>query len=390
MESLNNLISISWWSEALEGLSFADFSARMTMIRQALANPQVNLPIALLAFAIILLFILLVMLTLWMVYVSRKKPVRSYELLDDQGNLLGKVGKDQAELFIAEPEKVPTARRTLSYSSIIGAMVGVLLVLFGLGVGTSTDVFCGSCHENPHDLMARPMSSHENLSCVQCHESGSSAQRSTVNLLPRVSHSLRGIFSTEDTSDLGIGNGYGNVSTQACSRCHESIVSDQTTIARSPSGLQIRMSHTHPLEAGMPCIQCHYFTENQMSQTKIRGMQTCLYCHDGTNASVECVYCHKQSPTSASREDVTDSWARRIVDRSPHSTCYDCHDPKSCDACHGTRVPHAPEYMDVESNYGYLHADDYARIGRQCFLCHFEGSVSGAAPCSDCHGDLYK
>jgi hypothetical protein len=148
------------------------------------------------------------------------------------------------------------------------------------------------------------------------------------------------------------------------------------------------MSHTEPLAAGMSCTQCHVFTEVSLAEAKSGRMQTCLFCHDGSGAAKnDCNTCHRKSPTAYATHRADPANAQDLVTTSAQNYCYDCHKTKSCDSCHGLRIPHSADFQDTdnEATMG-VHARAAIRLGSaMCEKCHNTKSASGAVPCTNCH-----
>jgi len=392
MDFILNLTSIEWWDNLLSQLTFAEFEARWAMIQQALANPQQHPLIAMLALAIILVFILIVILTIAMIYFGRvQKQNEEYELLDEDENVVRTVDKKTAEALLDQAEGIDTSSK-INYAGILVALVAILFATLGLGFSTRTEVFCTVCHSSPHAELEEwsLVAAHEELTCVNCHEPGNALQGVTLNLFPRAAHSIYGVFVDINDPDASNATAYGRVTQASCEGCHSRDSLLRTLVVHRPDKVNVRVSHLEPLEAGMSCTQCHLFSENQEAQLIQTGMQTCVSCHNGSRASIACVSCHlADSPADTIHRDMTTQfWSRQLIFDRPDASCYDCHDTRSCDACHGTRVPHTPAYMmHVHAPNGeMIHAYDYWRIGDMCYNCHFYGNASAAGPCSACHG----
>ncbi|MCL2379846.1 MAG: hypothetical protein FWC81_03580, partial [Coriobacteriia bacterium] len=257
-----------------------------------------------------------------------------------------------------------------------------------------SETFCTACHNSPHEAVAdwEVVEAHSDLSCVSCHEPGNVVQGLTINLFPRSIHVINGSLADPDDRDALNPSTYGAVLQNACESCHSGQLENPIFKSR-PDRVTLRVSHAEPLDAGMPCVQCHIFSPAQESQLIQTGMQTCISCHNGERARVECVVCHVNPPAETRQRDIGTVWSRALIHDRPDARCYDCHDPRSCDDCHGTRVPHSEDYMNTSDPATVMiHAYDYWRIGDQCYICHFPDSVTtqlGAALCSDCHGSDY-
>ncbi|MCL2525870.1 MAG: cytochrome c3 family protein [Coriobacteriia bacterium] len=392
IDLLRNLLSLSWWRDLFNQLTFDDLQARWELIQQAIANPQQHPLIAMLALAIILVLFLIVILTLAMWYFGRiQKQHEEYELLDEEDEVVKTVDKKTAEELLDNAAGIDTSTK-INYASILTAIVLVFAVTVGFGFSTRTEAFCTACKPDPHTAYEEwpIVAAHDKLTCVNCHEPGNMLQGVTLNLFPRVSHVIEGAFIDLNDPSATMGSTYGVVTQASCVSCHSYQSFERTMVRNRPDQVTVRVSHVEPLEAGMSCTQCHIFSEQQESSLINTGMQTCVSCHNGARASVACANCHlADSPADTIQRDMTTQfWARQLIFSRPDSSCYDCHNPRSCDDCHGTRVPHTPEYMmHVHVPGGeMIHAYDYWRIGDMCYNCHFYDNASTAGPCSACHG----
>ncbi|MCL2680084.1 MAG: hypothetical protein FWF11_01205 [Coriobacteriia bacterium] len=391
MDVLRNLFSLSWWSETLSQLTFADLQARWQLIQQAVANPQSQPLIALLALAIVLVFVLIVMLTLAMWYYARTQQKTEYELLDEEGNAVKTIDEKTAQELLAGATDI-TIQSKINYAAVLGSLLTAVAIFIGFGFSTRSEVYCLACHESPHEVVAEwpVVDAHSGLTCVNCHEPGTTLQGVTINLVPRSIHSVAGIFTDPEQRDAVNRGTYGSVLQTTCEGCHGDYILPRPLTRKGPDRVTVRVSHYEPLQAGMPCVQCHVFTRAQEMQLVQTGMQNCISCHNGSRARVECIVCHINPPAETRQRDIGTVWSRALIHDRPDARCYDCHDPRSCDDCHGTRVPHSADYMDTDNPATMMiHAYDFWRIGDMCYNCHFPGNASGAELCSSCHGIDY-
>jgi len=398
IDLLRNFLSITWWQDLLNTLTFEDMQQRWALIQQAIANPQQHPLIALLALAIVLVFFLIVILTMAMWYFARvQKQNEEYELLDDEENVVRTIDKKTAKELLDSAQGIDTTAK-INYAGILVAMVCVLGAGIGMGFSTRTEAFCTACHASPHEDLIESgdwplVTAHDSLTCVNCHEPGNTLQGVTLNLFPRSTHAVYG-FIQGYAQDPNVSNRttYGTVTQASCEGCHHPSTFTRTLIINREDQVNLRVSHTEPLEAGMSCTQCHLFSERQETSVVQQGMQNCVSCHNGDRASIACANCHMaDSPPDTIQRTMGSVWSRQLIFDRPDASCYDCHDPRSCDECHGTRVPHTPEYMmHVHIPGGeMIHAYDYWRIGDMCYNCHFYDNASTAGPCSACHGGDY-
>jgi hypothetical protein len=166
------------------------------------------------------------------------------------------------------------------------------------------------------------------------------------------------------------------VDSRACMACHGDVTD---TTVKSADGT-IRMSHREPNDAGIPCVACHG-RSGHAEETRPR-MAQCVVCHDNQRASAKCATCHLARPSDPKAKGVgsadgtsTSRPEGSFVVPLDSGRCYDgCHDPKRCDTCHGTRMPHSAAFKDGE------HARDAAWEGKLvCYRCHEPKA------CNDCH-----
>lgn len=258
------------------------------------------------------------------------------------------------------------------------ASVGLVWLLVALAVWitggwvTSRDSVCVSCHldDSAHAVRMEGGEDdpHADVACVGCHESPSLLARVTVAVPRRAVHFMGG-FALEK-----LARGYGvPVAVKSCSECHKREISETV----EDDGRGVRMSHAEPLDAKAYCNDCHALHPDTGIVDRFTvGMAPCLRCHDANQAPAECSYCHTKDVAYAmqSRGEI------RPVSHVRQIDCGGCHSQASCDACHGLRMPHTPEFM------GGAHAreaveDIWHNGGRTCDRCHFEMH----RPCTKCH-----
>jgi len=111
------------------------------------------------------------------------------------------------------------------------------------------------------------------------------------------------------------------------------------------------------------------------------GMDACLRCHNGEQASADCTMCHDEGVASAAQAQATTLADVQIPDVS----CSGCHDQaEECDWCHGgVRLPHSVEFkMYAHARAGAV--DLWYESGKTCAPCH----NASRRPCQQCHGVL--
>lgn len=252
------------------------------------------------------------------------------------------------------------------------AGVVVLLALVGwwlsTAVTTASTPVCLTCHEgSDHALTQVEGDPHERVRCVRCHDNGGALASLTVAVPSRVEHVVTGMLHDAPTGSYGAAG-------RACVSCHASGI-EQTAVNEVRA---VRMSHVEPLAEGAECLDCHRVTDGVVG-VATTGMQPCLRCHDDREAPADCAYCHTGDIALAvvGRSVATTATAEVLV---TEIDCGGCHTQESCDACHGVRLPHTPEFM----SHGHARdgvEDLWYNGGRTCGKCHNGES----RPCTSCH-----
>ncbi len=274
------------------------------------------------------------------------------------------------------PEAVPTrgARARKRADVIATISVGVLVtvaLLSAYGV-TGTDAFCArQCHSAQDAVVQAGRVDHSR--CVSCHE-----QPGIAGLVPNVASRFRMVSQSLLSQRQPSGAAF--TSSAACLSCHDDVL--RSTV-RSSRG--IVMSHKEPVGQGMPCTQCHSKTGHSVRRTL--SMSTCTPCHGVSTKLRRCALCHVDDPYSpksqAGASDSTQTLGSGSivypVVQVSEIGCGACHnEKKTCDPCHGTRMPHSSAFI----------AGGHARVsafGRKqmCMKCHTLNSCS-----SGCHSDF--
>jgi hypothetical protein len=122
--------------------------------------------------------------------------------------------------------------------------------------------------------------------------------------------------------------------TEACNRCHTSY----RQVSATGDLLIPHQAHVEVLEVN--CSVCHADLVHSVNEKGFNApeMETCLeLCHDGEQASTECLDCHtaKQVPEDHNRED----WLQVHEVMSETIDCGECHawSPDFCADCHAER-----------------------------------------------------
>lgn len=312
--------------------------------------------------------------------------------------------KDFVEKYPEQKKILRDARVQAKFTIIALSLAGFFLLLFGLNVASSNDFACKSCHvENVHFDLAEGLP-HADKNCVSCHEGPGYIATTFTHFAPRIAHFIRGseavstsgsavnmLGSIETTSVVVQATSrpkdfvadvhadtYGGATTGSCFKCHKEIMDG--VIRNDATGIKVK--HDDFLNQGTPCMNCHGLDENSGTITMHAGMSVCITCHDGKTATADCAKCHTKDIGHAAASRSIKAERKTLV---TDYDCYKCHQPKSCDSCHGTRLPHSEEFMTT-SLHAYEGAKSiWAGKAGKCVPCHNEDRRS----CNEkCHGQL--
>ncbi|MDI6711870.1 MAG: cytochrome c3 family protein [Anaerosomatales bacterium] len=311
------------------------------LIGEVIAAPTANLSAALLLLAALALLLLIVVTVIALLVLPSPKPPRKRARA--AGVELQRDGK--------------TVARRRARAPLIAVLVTVALALGYAGTGT--DQFCVSCHADLAMASAAgssgstetpgPANLHGEVRCVRCHE-----ETLPIGLVSNVAARIR--FGVRYAMGADPNDGVASVPTRRCVGCHRTIL-DRTT---ESSETGVAMSHAEPVRSGVPCLECHKNAGHRSGSQGV-SMNTCLRCHDGSQASAECSACHTKDTAFAVRTRRTFSF----VHLPPVTDCGGCHDQRSCDACHGLRMPHPKDFLDGE------HARQAGFEKKElCWRCH--------------------
>jgi hypothetical protein len=356
-------------------------------------NPTENLTVATMLLAAVTLLLLLVIVSLLFLITPRRRKivrVRTYNPsaveasaadsktdVEPSTDAMEEPGPDDTGDESPRPKKPrgPVAEAVLSALFWLGGPVGItiliVLALFGTYVSTSLDTYCSdSCHAGNESVKAAVRLEH--AACIECHEQpGVSGAVDALAQRGRMA-AVAAVKGTPVSSSAV-------VMPSACMRCHADIAKKT-----SVSDLGVRMSHKEVLSAGSTCDDCHPSTGHD-SKRYVGGMSRCVICHDAVKASAECSTCHSTDPTSMkvrASKGATEAIAGGLTYPPVNAAkrdCAGCHDvAKSCDPCHGVRMPHSPEF--IARGHARLAAFDGKK---KCWKCHEPGE--GCTGRSSCH-----
>jgi hypothetical protein len=153
----------------------------------------------------------------------------------------------------------------------------------------------------------------------------------------------------EDTSDAPRGG------SKSCGRCHPDAVNKRVTIFGN-----VFDHRDHAGTAQLPCERCH----STGAQPQAAGHGRLTIGKD------DCRRCHAQRRMASPHEP---NWKRLHGSQAKKAAgdCLTCHSQATCDSCHGTRIPHGPDWV---SRHGQAGLNEQA-----CTQCH------SASLCTACH-----
>ena len=159
------------------------------------------------------------------------------------------------------------------------------------------------------------------VDCMQCHGDVAESRLSSDTVIPGHIECLEchdGDFARDD-----------------CTVCHY----DEETIQVSPSP-EYEYLFNHELHVGLDevdCSLCHAGIEeaDYASAEHMPEMESCVQCHNNTQAPQNCEFCHTQLATLRPVSN-TPVWINRHDEavRSTSEDCSVCHQPEYCQECH--------------------------------------------------------
>lgn len=248
------------------------------------------------------------------------------------------------------------------------ASIALLISLLPLVVATVWAPKCASCHTEQKSIAQN--SFHSDLSCEQCHVSGSWTKR--VGMRSTVMYQMVLPLGELDQSMVE------KVSTETCLECHEDSNNSGAITHRG-----IKINHTECI-SNLECSTCHTGMGHQ-GETMARSgytMNSCLRCHAkaGVSATGGCVTCHDGESAKNRNKKITSfsvthsaNWKQTHGMGDP-ATCTSCHNSSDCARCHGAGVPHQRGFFSQHSGYAQ-------EKSAKCEMCHDDKKF-----CFDCHG----
>lgn len=244
---------------------------------------------------------------------------------------------------------------------VLSIVVGALLLFSS---ASAEQRACLVCHGGAV-AQAAESGPHADVPCVQCHRD--SDVFGVLDFRARMGRMLV-------RAPLGASGPAKAIPVDRCMHCHEQLLDETVATA------DFRMSHREPVEARMACTDCH--SESMHPGIRMTGgrveMAECLRCHAVSAKTMDCDLCHVQSVARARRVS-TGSFGKthgpdwqRMHGMGDLNTCAACHSATRCQSCHGTAIPHEPQWLNMHGTRAM--AEDTS-----CLRCHT------SAFCDRCH-----
>ncbi|MDH4140901.1 MAG: hypothetical protein OEV43_10080 [Coriobacteriia bacterium] len=332
------------------------FETLFSSISEVVTEPTSNLTAAVLLVAMLVLVVLMIVVALLLLLTPGRRPKPSQpDIAGEQSATL----LPPVELTAEERERLEARSKRRRLTSWIVVAILVLAALVSGYILTSTQSFCAeSCHAETDVVFSNVGDAHAGVRCVDCHE-----DPPAFGVLGALSARTRYVITSVTG---GAPEGPASVGSSRCVRCHESIETE--TFEDLDRG--VKVSHLEILAAGMSCQDCHPRVGHLAEETRRPGMSACLRCHDGDEASSDCAVCHIGDAARAR----TTTRVFGKVDLPVPRDCGGCHSQKPCDVCHGLRLPHSLEFLEMG------HAREAAFEKKElCLRCHESNE------CADCH-----
>lgn len=323
----------------------------IVQLREALSGGQVSGGLVVLFVVVVMVLIVLVTL-FYALYLSSTRG-RLDSLLDEQTQ----------------------GARRWSLVTRLAAVVLVVVALVGVDRFVERSSGCITCHGQKTHAASLEESPHNGVECSECHSpTGPSGPARQLVSFVRWNY----VYAAEDgVPDLRPGS----VGSSACLRCHKSV---EEGVAERGG---IRVRHSDFIDQGYKCRECH----NSVSHPKMvleptdPTMDKCLVCHDGVQAPTECSLCHTGDISDVAKYERLPVVKIEVA----WDSCYSCHPKTNCSWCHGTVMPHPPEWGIAEKGGAGGHARPGFANRDVCWRCHFDEGRPFEPPasgCGSCHG----
>jgi nitrate/TMAO reductase-like tetraheme cytochrome c subunit len=246
---------------------------------------------------------------------------------------------------------------------VISIVVVVLAILVLPVAAIDTVSYCTSCKTMEPAEKTWANSSHNDVSCTECHIPPGvvAASRWRLTEARNVWADYLGMPGASDKEHLP--------ANANCLKCHP--VSE---IPNEDGG--VRMNHEEHLKLrGLLCADCHdTVSHKRTGQPAGVQMLTCVMCHNEQGEPNDCGFCHVTPPASGHAPDYMEDHGQEA--RLNEAECLRCHHDKKafCDECHGF-----PPASHFSGRWRYTHGADAEKDPESCEACHDE------AYCAQCH-----
>jgi len=325
----------------------------------------------------------------------------------------------------------PRNRPLVVIWTLVGLVVFATVWMVGLN-GTSSKWFCTRpCHiVHDDNTLAYDASSHTEVACVACHEPVNAGVHEftllKIEVAPDAIDTIRQTFELPMNADNHIAIQMGD---DFCTQCHD-LGNRKITPAKG-----ILIDHDAHTEKQVTCTTCHnrvahpeeditLVLENDRKHDNWMTMDACFRCHGlerDSDAPGACTACHPTDFELVPASHEATGWYSAKGDSSGHAeaakeesasvaeaeelfkearaeypeveekaagpilgpssgvnSCYTCHQPSFCTACHGMPIPHPAEFKKSHAETGY-------KQPAPCKRCHAPAAKTNSASCNACH-----
>jgi cytochrome c nitrite reductase small subunit len=261
----------------------------------------------------------------------------------------------------ASPGSSTNKRRHRSTMTSLAMSVVILSLIISVAIDIAAHVprYCASCHQMKRAHQSWRSSTHDDVTCIRCHERPGLAGEAEVVV------SQLGMVVSYALDPKGPGPDSATVAEEGCRRCHRAI---QTGVV----GSRTRIPHKQVAE--LLCATCHLRSGHTKGpQVAATAMNSCTTtCHREGGQTTKCATCHPRGGFTLDTSSGAAGYPKAAISIRE---CDGCHPIERCTACHGLHMPHPIDY-----NTGRRHARAGFTDKRLCFeQCHTP------ADCLKCH-----
>jgi nitrate/TMAO reductase-like tetraheme cytochrome c subunit len=267
---------------------------------------------------------------------------------------------------------------------VIG-LVGCFIVLMGgysLLSYTNSSKFCSSCHEMAPEYQTYTASSHNQISCVQCH-----IKPGFKNLITHKLKSTKEVYyHVTEIPDQIVQTEEEAISSENCLQCH----SKNRLVTASGD---VKVNHKGHIESDVPCITCHagvahgkiaarglnisnylgYWTkettQKAMEESDVGpNMGICVDCHEKVNKGEQPWNDITYSlPTNPEISEIIKADTQSIILQRLANQKVNVKVSMACETCHKeVAVPRSHQNSDWDYNHGTTAIQGLDN----CLICH--------------------